>query len=158
MLVMAAHVIHHGSEMHQGAEDLRADRDVLLDVVEFFGCQRALLAEDRLANPDLAEIVQAPSQAYLIDLIVAEPEMRGDGCRQGSDASGVTAKVRVLCLERRHEGLECRDAQLLELDALLREFPRPLGNLVLQPLRQLTALDQRVASAEGPLDSEVEVR
>ena len=73
----------HGFELlakvRERGEDLGADDDVLLDVLELFGCERTLLVQDRFARPDLPDVVQSTCDAHMFDFLLRDAELVGYG-------------------------------------------------------------------------------
>ena len=66
------------AQVGQGREDLRANDDMGLDVVELVLREWAALVQDRLTNPDLADVMQPPGSADEVDLGVGHPELGRD--------------------------------------------------------------------------------
>src|SRR2546425_7256847 len=150
-LVVAA---HHGDdvlEVGQRREDLRADDDVLLDVLELLRAERALLVQHRLAGADLSEVVQPAGDAHVLHVLVADPQLRGDRGRQIGHARRVPAHVGVLRFERVHQRLERGDGDALELHPLALQLGGARRDLFLEPLVYLAALEQHLAALERPL-------
>ena len=76
-------------------EHLRADRGVGLHLVELLDGQLAPLAQDRVGDRDLADVVQRRGEADQLDLGGGQPQVLGDGDRQVADAARVLAGVVV---------------------------------------------------------------
>ena len=54
-------------------EDLRAERGVPLDGLELLVVQLGRLGQDRVADADLADVVQQRAQAQHVQILLAEP-------------------------------------------------------------------------------------
>ena len=82
--------------------------------------QRALLAQDLVADPDLADVVQQPGEVDVAQLVLRQaqlaPELDGDP----GDPLAVAEGVRVLGVDRRGERPGQADQEVPEMVVALR--------------------------------------
>src|SRR5690242_1020136 len=81
-------------------------------MLELFGRERARLVEDRLAGPDLPDVVQLPAQPDLLQRITREPENRRRLYGVPTDAGRMAAGVGILGFERLDQHLHAVDQRL----------------------------------------------
>ena len=136
---------------HAAGQDVGPDHRVPLHLLEFAGRQRSRLQKDRVANADLADIVQGRRSLDRQRHLGGQSQLAGEGPGEPTDTSRVFAGVVVAELggERQPlEDLEPRDLQL----------PRPFldGRLepavVLVQLQVQEARDEQVADAQQRFD------
>ena len=113
-LVARADERHQVGEVGDGLEDARADVRVLLHARHLLGAQRAGLAEDRLGDADLADVVQQRAQADDPRLAGRDAQPLADGAGQLGDLAGVVVGVRILGLERGGQRAEGGEVRLLQ--------------------------------------------
>ena len=140
-----------------GDEDLGSDHDVLLHVLVLAVGERPLLAQHILANADLPDVVQAPAGTNQLDLFVAPAHLRGHHGGHVGDAGRMTAQVRVLRLERVHQGLERRERDPLQVLALELNLGGADRDFLLEPLVELLAFQSALALLERALDGPAEM-
>ena len=128
-----------------------------LDVGVLLRRERPLLVQDRLVDPDLADVVQPARGAHRLDLFVAAPHLGGHQRREVGDAGGVAPAEGVLGLEGVDQGFERGDAEPLELGPLASGLRAPGRDLFLEPVLDLLFFEDPVAFAEGVADGAVEV-
>ena len=155
--MVSAHCRDDVAKVHERRQDLGADQDVLLHVLELVRGEGALLVQDRLARPDLPDVVQPAGDAHLLDFLIRQADLVGDRSGQVRDTSGVPAHVGVLRLEGVHQRLECRHGNPLELLALAVQLGGAGGDFFFEPLVQVTILEQHLAAFQGTLHRAAQV-
>ncbi len=107
-----------GAEVRQPrdvGDDPLADDRVLLDVEVFLRRQRPFLAEDRVADADLAEVVQEPGEVEVADLASSQAHLLSEPDRDPRDPLAVAAGVRIFGVDRRREAADDAEERLLQL-------------------------------------------
>ena len=94
----------------------------VLTCVEFLVGQRAMLVQDRLADADLADVVQPAGDAHLVHRCFAESTGRGDPRSEFGNPGRMTLEMRVLRLEGVDQRLEGGDGQRPEGFPLLLQL------------------------------------
>ena len=120
----------------QRADDVDADLRMLPDLDELLRVERSGLGEDRVQDPDLADVVQQRAAVKLIELFLFHPEPRADVPRRVGDPVHVTARVRFFRLDRRGQ----RKDDLLGVVELVVDRLEPQRRL--DASHQLDALDR----------------
>ena len=99
-------------------EDARAALGVRGDLVPLLVGRQLVLGEDRVVDVEVADVVQQPGQAHLVDLLAREPDELGDAGGQLGDGAAVVVAAAVLGVdggrERRGEGVLPAPAARLE--------------------------------------------
>src|SRR5436190_19943640 len=96
---MTLYHLHDVAEMHERREDLRADADMLLHVLEFFSGKRPFLINHGVSRPDLTQIMEPAGQADALAVVLGRPELRGVDGREVVHPGGLTAPKSVFGLE-----------------------------------------------------------
>src|SRR5581483_1234147 len=81
-------------------EDPRADLRVALDLAPLGRIERARLLQDRVGDPELAEVVQYPRGVDPLDPCRVEAERDGNITSQPSDGARVQRRARIAQVER----------------------------------------------------------
>src|SRR2546429_332254 len=149
-LMVVAHCRDDVAKVCERREDLRPDDDVLFDVLELFWGERTLLVQDRFARADLADVVQPAGDPHLLDVLLWHSELVSDRGGQVRDAGRMSAHVGVLRLQGVHQGFERGDRKTLQLPPLALQLRGARADLFLEPLVQLTVLEQHLAPLERP--------
>src|SRR5712671_2001113 len=76
-LMMVLDVFERLLDVEEGRQDLESNPHVLFHVLEFVGGQSSGFVENRLANPDLAHIVEATGDSEVLDHVFLEAELLG---------------------------------------------------------------------------------
>ena len=156
-LVVAADEGDDFLQVDQRREDLGADEHVLLHVLVLLVGERALLVEDLLADPDLADVVQPPAGADRLDQLVGAAQLRRHAGGEIGDPGGVAAEVGVLRLQRVHQRLQRGDRDPLLIGLLQPLLRHAQRHLLLEPLIDLLALEGGVPLLQRALDGAAEV-
>ena len=82
-----------------GPENIEAVLRMRADKVEFLGAEATFLAEDRIVDADLADIVEQSGKAVFVDFALAAPELACDIHHQRRDRDRMQMSVLVLLLE-----------------------------------------------------------
>ena len=140
------------------AEDLRADRRVLLDLLPLGAGERAALLQDLVGDADLADVVE---QEAVLEAGVVEQrgvDSLGERQRVVLDALGVLSGLRILRLERvreRGDGLAVGVLQRAALRPLDLDDPAEVARVDEQLLGVgLRLADQDVAACLELVDQE----
>jgi hypothetical protein len=84
---------------------------------------RSRLVQDLLADPDLADVVQAPREPHSLHPSVVEAQLGGDGGRGGSHTIRVPAEVLAFRFHCVDQGLGNAGRQRLEMLHLVGREP-----------------------------------
>jgi hypothetical protein len=96
----AAHELRHPRQCRRRRDDPLAHSGMALDVLPFGGIERTWLVEDRIRDRDLADVVQFPCDADLLDLCVLQAELLGCRLCKQRDVAEVRPEVRAALHER----------------------------------------------------------
>ena len=124
-LVVVADAGPDDVDVGQVADDQVAERDVLLDDRVFLGGQLAGLAQDRVRDADLADVVEQPGDPDGGDQLVRQLEPLGEEDAVAGDVLGVLLGVAILGVDREDQALE--DVERAGLGLGRRRPRRPRG-------------------------------
>ena len=99
-----------GAGSQCGGDDRRPDVRVHLDLRELFVGQAPRLAKDLVGDADLADIVQQGGDLYGVLRRLVQTQDTGDVEAVAHDVLGVAARVAVLVVHGRHQGVQHREA------------------------------------------------
>ena len=157
MLVVVADGGEDASERLERREDVETDRHVFLHVRELLGRERAGLVEHGLADADFAHVHDAAGEAHVLDLVVGEAELCGDGGGEIGDAVGVAAEERVLGFLCVDECLHDVDDHPVQHEALALELLGLCGHFLADEPFDLALLDREIALVQHALDGGREI-
>ena len=109
---------HRGQQVRDPAESLEdpaADQDVLGDLREFLGRQRAPLAQDRVGHADLADVVEQSGEVDVAQFGLGEPQLAGQLDGDPRNALAVAAGVGVLGVDGRGQRADQAREEVLDL-------------------------------------------
>src|SRR5258708_7502923 len=132
----------------QRRKDPPTDHWMRHDVLVLLWGQRSGLVQHRFADADLADVVNVPAELDLPDEIRADAQLARKARRVRRDAHGVTARIRILGLQRLRQRLnpakkELLEAALLRLDTIFEAF------LIVPVFQNEPALFQRLRNASA---------
>ncbi len=107
-----------------------------LDQLALLLGQRPRLEQDRVRDPDLADVVEERAELEPLQRVAVEAELLADEQRRVGDPAGVGGRVLVACLEGVRERLDRREEGALEALEAGRVRDRELG-LVRQPAEEV---------------------
>ena len=82
LLVVVEHAGQEVGDRLQAGEDAVADLDVLVDVLELLGGERPALAQDGVADADLADVVEQAGEVDVAQLVLLAGPARGRARRR----------------------------------------------------------------------------
>src|SRR5438552_1454069 len=127
-LVMVADAAPHEVDARQVADDHVAERDVLLDDRVLIGGQRRRLAQDRVGDADLADVVHQARHPEGPPQVRLEADPVGDEQCVPGDVLGMALRVAILRVHGDDEALEDVEARLLvRIEAIARPRCEPDG-------------------------------
>ena len=85
------------------SQDMRANRGVTLELLVLLGGQRRGFPKDRVADTDLADVVEKRAESEHFEVGLAEVQPPADEDRKSADPLGVTGGVRVPRVEHGRE-------------------------------------------------------
>ena len=144
-------------QVNERRQNLGADDDMLLHMLELIGGQRPFLINHRVARPDFAEIVQPACHPNVLNLFFGKTHLGRDIRGQVRDARRVATKVGVLGLQGVDQDFECRRGNPLQAVALAMELGGAGRDLFLQPLVQMAILEMHLPALERALDGAAEI-
>ena len=102
-LVVQFHDRDVRGEKRHLAQDMRANRGVTLELLELLGGQRRGFPKDRVADTDLADVVEKSAESEHFEVGLAELQPPADEDRKSADPLGVTGGVRIPRVEHGRE-------------------------------------------------------
>jgi hypothetical protein len=102
-LVVIPHDGTNASKRAQLAAEAVADDRVLLHDALFFRRETSRLQQDRIRDPDLADIVKKPALGEGVEVVVAQSQLAPDGCRVAGEPLAVADGRRVARFDRHRQ-------------------------------------------------------